>query len=316
MTTTSDNKQHNNKGLVIDLNVADECTKEQSSIPCLPSGSSSSVNDYKTLAEQNGKQPSSPLKVVTNVDAPSHTSESPSTPSQHPSPTANGFRIPHPPRIKTTLDHGSRTSQLPSEATPKARRWSSFTQPPRRRSFPGSRKDGFEYIYALRAEAKLAREKGQSTAIFNQPGPSSKRRKRSMSGMPSGNNGYLAVKHNVSSASDVRTRSSTASGAIPHAVRAPLLRGSHIVSGSSNMSSRLEHIKRESTRSNLADNLPTTLWDYLMLEMETKEIKGVEEYKKERLYNFLRIPESLEKVSSSMIQMLTLVNLVWMDCLS
>ena len=82
------------------------------------------------------------------------------------------------------------------------------------------------------------------------------------------------------------------------------------------MGSRLENIRRESTQSNVVENIPTTLWDYLMLEMETNEIRGVEEYKKERLSNFLRIPESLEKVSTSLSQTLTLVNLVWMGCLS
>ena len=64
------------------------------------------------------------------------------------------------------------------------------------------------------------------------------------------------------------------------------------------MGPRLEHMRRESTRSNVVENLPTTLWDYLMLEMETSEIQGVEEYKKERLSNFLRVPETFEKVFS------------------
>jgi hypothetical protein len=33
-----------------------------------------------------------------------------------------------------------------------------------------------------------------------------------------------------------------------------------------------------------------------MLEMDNYEVKEVEEYKKERLTNFLRIPETFEKV--------------------
>jgi len=49
-------------------------------------------------------------------------------------------------------------------------------------------------------------------------------------------------------------------------------------------------------RSTGLETLPTTLWDYLMIEMDTLEVQGVEEYKKERLYNFLRIPEAFERV--------------------
>jgi hypothetical protein len=55
---------------------------------------------------------------------------------------------------------------------------------------------------------------------------------------------------------------------------------------------RLEHFRRE-------DALPSTLWDYLMLEMDNYEVQGVEEYKKERLTNFLRIPVTFEKVTLS-----------------
>jgi hypothetical protein len=36
-----------------------------------------------------------------------------------------------------------------------------------------------------------------------------------------------------------------------------------------------------------------------MLEMDNYEVQGVEEYKKERLTNFLRIPVTFEKVTSS-----------------
>ena len=316
MITSAENKQHTSKGLATDLIAVNKYTEEPSSIPSFSNGSSSTINDHQTPAEQSGKRPSSPLKVVTNITASPHTSKIPSPSFQHPSPAINGFRISHPLRIKTTLDQGPRTAQLPNETTPKARRWSSFTQCPRRHSFPSSRKDGFEYIRVLRAEAKFAREKGVSAAIFNQSGPSTKRRKRSESGIPSRNDEYFTGKPSVSSISDVRTRSSTTSGAIPPTLPVPIRQGSHITGGSSNMSPRLENIRREVTRSNVAENLPSTLWDYLMLEMETSEIKVVEEYKKERLYNFLRIPENLEKVFSSTGQMLTLVNLVWMGCLS
>jgi hypothetical protein len=42
-----------------------------------------------------------------------------------------------------------------------------------------------------------------------------------------------------------------------------------------------------------------------MIEMDTAEVKGVEEYKKERLYNFLRIPEAFERVPPFLSTVLT-----------
>src|SRR5208282_1287087 len=101
MTTSEDNKQHNSKGLAIDANAANKCAEEQSSILSLRSESSSAINGHHTPAEQNGKRPSSPLKVVTNISAPSHTSKIASASFQYPSPPANGFGILYPPRIKT-----------------------------------------------------------------------------------------------------------------------------------------------------------------------------------------------------------------------
>lgn len=53
-----------------------------------------------------------------------------------------------------------------------------------------------------------------------------------------------------------------------------------------------------------------------MIEMENFDVQGVEEYKKERLSNFLRIPQTFEKVFYLWKRhVLTLVNLVWMVCL-
>ena len=92
---------------------------------------------------------------------------------------------------------------------------------------------------------------------------------------------------------DVRVRSSTTPGRIP-SVPVALRRGSHISGSAPYMGSRIENIRQESTRS-VGDALPSTLWDYLMLEMENQEVRGVEEYKSERLANFLRIPEKFEK---------------------
>jgi len=315
MTTSAETK-HNSKSLVIDPDAANELAEPSSLTPSIPNGGSASINVHQTQPEQHGKRPFSPLKEVTNISAPHQTAKSNSASSQHPSSGTNGSRIPHPPRTISTLDQVPTTLQLLNETIPKARRWSSFTQSPRRNSFPSSRKDGVEDIRGLRTSAKLAREKGISTPIFNQPGPSAKRRKRSMSGIPSGSDGYFTIKPNMSSATDIRTRSFPTPSAIPHVVRTPLRRGSHVTGGSPSMGPRLEHMRRESTRSNVVENLPTTLWDYLMLEMETSEIQGVEEYKKERLSNFLRIPESFEKVFSLTYLVLTIVNLVWVGCLS
>src|SRR6202011_2439354 len=85
-------------------------------------------------------------------------------------PIANGFKVPYLPRPETPVDQRPRTPGTPIPSTMnRLRRWSSVqhTQSPRRNSFPSSRKDGLEYLRALRAEAKLAREKGVSASMAN-----------------------------------------------------------------------------------------------------------------------------------------------------
>lgn len=104
-------------------------------------------------------------------------------------------------------------------------------------------------------------------------------------------NGYFTLKPNIPSAADPRARSMTTNGVLPANVR----RESFLTGSTPAMTPRLEALRRDSTWSN-AEKLPNTLWDYLMLELENFEIKGVDEYKKERLTNFLRIPETFEKV--------------------
>lgn len=172
----------------------------------------------------------------------------------------------------------------------KARRWSSLAQFPRRNSFPSTRKDGIENLRALRAELKLAKETGRGPIL-------TKRRKNTLPGALSGRpvsleiDGYFSSRSNVDTSSDTRTRSSTTPGVVPSPIPVTIRRGPHMASNS--LTSRFESIRREPTRDRAA--LPTTLWDYLILEMENFEIRGVEEYKKERLSNFLRIPESFER---------------------
>jgi hypothetical protein len=112
---------------------------------------------------------------------------------------------------------------------------------------------------------------------------------------------------------DVRSRSSTTPGRIP-SVPGVLRRESYIAGGAPYMGSRIENIRRESTRSVVGEGLPSTLWDYLMLEMENQEVHEVEGYKSERLANFLRIPEKFEKVFpplSCWMGGLMVVDLVW-----
>lgn len=66
----------------------------------------------------------------------------------------------------------------------------------------------------------------------------------------------------------------------------------------------------------MGDALPSTLWDYLMLEMENQEVHEVEGYKSERLANFLQIPEKFEKVLPAAVHgILIVVDLVWVGCL-
>jgi hypothetical protein len=154
-----------------------------------------------------------------------------------------------------------------------------------------------EDVRALRTEAKLAREK---LAAVSNPGSTTRRRKDSSpvtyfnGPTPTAginNSGYFTSKLNSPESPSSRARSSTTpSGSAPTSIR----HGPH-ASGAANISPRLKHIRRESMRSHV-ETLPTTLWDYLLLEMDNSDIRGVEEHKKERLSNFLRIPERLEKV--------------------
>jgi hypothetical protein len=189
--------------------------------------------------------------------------------------------------------------------TPKVRRRPYFPQPHRRNSFPSSKKDGLEYIGGTRVEAKSMRERGVPTSISNEPrsllSPVTKR-KNTMSGIglkgpnsASGPDGYLTTNLNFDPSSDFRSRASTASGLLLTPIPVAARRSSHISGVPSETGPRLENGCREATRLK-AGALPATLWDYLMLEMENSEIQGVEEYKKERLSNFLKIPESFEKV--------------------
>lgn len=328
MTTTLEIKQRNNEGLAIDLDSPDK--PSEPSIPSIPNGCSSSANgDAVGGSELSVKQPSSPLKQVTNTNAyPLLPISRPSNSSAHnPSSAMNGFKLPPPPRRTTTTEREQisrpRTTLYDTNANPKPRQLSSLAQSPRRNSFPSSKKDGFEGIRALRDEAKLARERGTIPIIINNSGSPTKRHKNSISGTTVNgssstttidSNGYFTTKPSTPLISDYRNRSSTTPGLPPSIPILLRRRGSHI--NPPNMPPRLEHIRRESNRSSNADNLPTTLWDYLILEMQNSEIKGVEEYKKERLSNFLRIPERFEKVYRFWGRGLIVVNLVWMGGLS
>ena len=133
--------------------------------------------------------------------------------------------------------------------------------------------------------------------------PIIKRRKNTLTSLYSGpvsaagveGSSYFSAKATADVPLDTRSRSSTTPGATSTSLFATIPRGSHIIGSTPLVTPRLENIRRDSIRSN-AKVLPTTLWDYLILEMENFEVYGVEEYKKERLSNFLQIPESFEKV--------------------
>jgi hypothetical protein len=172
----------------------------------------------------------------------------------------------------------------------KLRRWSSTSNANlhRRNSFPYSRKDTLEDIRALRLEAK-------KQLLANGP-PSFRIRKRSDSNTVTASgvegNGYFTLKPNVPS-DGLRTRSTTTHGILPPSTSTR--KEFFHVSSTPLITPRLEALRRDTGRSN-AEKLPTTLLDYLMLELEDFDVKGVEEHKKERLRNFLRIPQTLEKV--------------------
>jgi len=292
--------------------------------PSLPNGNPPALNgDHVSRPQSRSNRLSSPKKELTNTLPPNIP---PLPAASTPAALTKAHRIPYPPRTKTALDqiplHRPVTPQSPIETMPSAlglRRRSSHIQSTpvqRRNSFPSTRKDSLEILRALRAEAKIAREKATS----NLPQPS-KKRKHSLTtpvpGIPgtqsTGVDGYFPGKPLVGGGkNDVRSRSSTTPGRDP-SFPGVLRNGSYIAGSAPYMGSRIENIRRESTRSAVGEMLPSTLWDYLMLEMENQEVQEVEGYKSERLANFLRIPEKFEKVSSSLVvRGLMVVNLVWM----
>ena len=271
------------KGLAISLNDinGDSPADAPPSPALLPNGTRSHAANGSSML----RRPPSPLKDV-SATLPSRPS---SSASQRPSTASGPFKVPLLPKKKPSIDRADssrpRTPQLLPDTTlfPKARRWSSYTHtvPTRRSSFPTTRKDSVEALRALRAEAKLRKRKTSNPPTVQLPssafasaiedGPLTPR-------IPALVNLEYAARH----------RTSTNPG--PSVGR----KGSHV----SHVAPRLETLRRETSRG--MDRLPSTLWDYLMIEMDTAEVKGVEEYKKERLYNFLRIPEAFERVSPSL----------------
>ena len=132
-----------------------------------------------------------------------------------------------------------------------------------------------EAVRALRLEAKLRKRKGSSPQTrAEEVGPAFTPRIPALVG---------TMDYNTS-----RHRSATNPGI--SVVRKSCSHVPHV------STTRFENLRREPLRSTGLETLPTTLWDYLMIEMDTLEVQGVEEYKKERLYNFLRIPEAFERV--------------------
>jgi hypothetical protein len=247
-----------------------------------------------------------PLREVTNTDTPTHpaTSDGP-TNEIAPSLAPNAlFKIPPLPSRKAspvpddTLPH-TKTS-VPHESTPnpKLRRWSSTPTHPhnatRRNSFPSARKDALEELQHLKEETKPAKEKTAAISITN--ATLLTRRKNSIPGPLTGS--ILSTGGGVGGGSfgmkpDSRSRSTTTPGILPTPGVIPQRRGSFFADNRPLLTPRLEILRRDSAR---LDALPSTLWDYLMIEMENFEPLGVEDYKKERLSNFLRIPQTFEKV--------------------
>jgi hypothetical protein len=288
--TVPRNTEDDANTLSIDMDTTEKSLPQSSSV--LPNGHSPrAINgDRVPRPQSRGTRPPSPLKELTNTTI-------------HPLPPSSSqfksFRVPYPPRTKTTLDNRPATPQSPLLSPhPRLRRWSSHVNytPLRRNSFPGTRKDALELVHALRSEAKLAREK--TTTSILPPHPNKRKHSLTTPVIPlqttggGVTEGYFSGKHvSRSSNSDIRSRSSTTPGRMPFVPE--------IVRKGSNIGGRIENIRRESTRPMGPvgeDVLPSTLWDYLMLEMENQEVQGVEEHKKERLANFLRIPEMFETV--------------------
>jgi len=249
------------------------------------------------------KRPRSPLKQVTNVTTVPPIFSHPSSSSQRPPSPSRPFKVPYPPIITKSIVDRSETSipgpHSPSDSVrPKIRRGSSYTFPPRRNSFPSTHRDTLEALRALRSEAKLRKRKGSTPQTIGSPleeGPLLTPRIPALVS----NMEYDGCRH----------RSSTNPGI-------SVLRkgGSHVAHVSN---PRLDNLGRDSFRSTRCETLPTTLWDYLMIEMETSEVQGVEEYKKERLYNFLRIPDAFERVCIHRIGLmcLKLIFFGWLVCL-
>ena len=304
MTTTIVDKvpsEHDpaNKGLAVTMNGDNEEPIAAPSPTSLPNGLHSQGTHGSTFA---CKRPRSPLHQVTNFSTvPSILSRPSSSSSQRlPSPS-NRFKVPYPPIItKSIVDRGEtsipgpRSPNDPS-ARPKIRRWSSYTYPPRRNSFPSTHKDTLEALRALRSEAKLRKRKGSNSqtigSAIEEEGPFLTPRIPALVS----NMEYDGCRH----------RSSTNPGI-------SVLRkgGSHVAHVSN---PRLDNLGRDSFRSTRCETLPTTLWDYLMIEMETSEVQGVEEYKKERLYNFLRIPDAFERVYTQRCGLMCYeVDFLWM----
>lgn len=313
MTAPAKPEQNESDGLDIDLNGSTLQADTLSSASTVPNVHLSSVScEQLNYQENRGQQPSSPLKEVTNITANSfpRISNPTSTLRQQLSSITTSFRVPPPQGIKTSPDRekipilapGTPQSPIEVNTAPKRRRWSSIAQSPRRNSFPSTRKDTLDNVHAVRTEAKSARERGPPTLVVSKPGSTTRKRKDSSpitcfngpvhtTGIDG--NGYFTPKLNPLDSPNLRARSSTIpSGSVPFGSR----HGPH-TGGAANVSPRIKHIRHESLSSH-AEVLPTTLWDYLLLEMGNSEIQGVEDYKKERLSNFLRIPESFEKVCS------------------
>jgi hypothetical protein len=129
----------------------------------------------------------------------------------------------------------------------------------RRNSFPSTKKDRPEVLTTLRAEAKSRQEPVVKNSMQN--GNSEVTRPATRGG------------------GDIIVRSTTMS-ATTQTTEPPTLRNTPAVpvGGSPRV-------------------LPSTLWHYLLLELGDFEVQRVEEYKQERLSNFLRVPETFEKVS-------------------
>jgi len=221
----------------------------------------------------------------------------PSTSSSIPYfPSGGNFKIPIQKLNRPQTPPPSSTKPTVDTSPPKLRRLTNL-QPasPRRNSFPSTRKDAITELRHLRGTS--------GPSIRNKPGPLPHLPTRSDTwqngtfNAPNGSttaihmegNSYFTPKSRVS---DARSRSSTTPGVLPtpRSSVVPNIPKTPLVTP------RLENLRRESNRGSKEEKLPTTLWDYLMLELDNSEIKGVEEYKRERLSNFLQIPESFEKV--------------------